>query len=169
MNQETNNLPTVPSLFSLPLGFIPPIINSTVLVSWLNRIFAKELQEGELDFLRPRRILLIRVQDAKLNFCLTLVGDRLVAYNHHQPNDLVIEGTAYDFLLLATRREDPDTLFFNRRLRLGGNTELGLYLKNFLDALEPMEQFEPVFKRLEQVTNLFEQFGKFQAVTRFRS
>ncbi len=170
MNQETNKLnklPTIPRLFSLPLGFIPPAINSTVLVTMLNRIFAKELQEGELDFLRPRRILLIRVQDAKLNFCLTLVGDRLVAYNHRQPYDLVIEGNSYDFLLLATRREDPDTLFFNRRLRLGGSTELGLYLKNFLDALEPMEQFEPLFKRLEQITNLFEQFGKLQATTRF--
>ena len=170
MNQETNNLgklPTIPRLFSLPLGFIPAKIHSNILVTALNRIFAQELQEGELDFLRPRRILLIRVQDAKLDFCLTLVGDRLVAYNHQQSYDLVIEGTAYDFLLLATRREDPDTLFFNRRLRLGGNTELGLYLKNFLDALEPMEQFEPLFKRLEQFTTMFEQFGKLQAMARF--
>ncbi|MEW8013567.1 MAG: SCP2 sterol-binding domain-containing protein [Candidatus Sedimenticola endophacoides] len=47
-----------------------------------------------------------------------------------------MDGTLYDFLLLATRREDADTLFFNRRLRLGGDTELGLYVKNFLDALE---------------------------------
>ena len=167
MNQATNKLPTIPRLFSLPLGIMPPIIHNNILATMLNRIIAKELQEGELDFLRPHRVLLIRVQDANLKFCLTLVGDRLVAYDHHQPYDLVIEGTTYDFLLLATRREDPDTLFFNRRLRLGGNTELGLYLKNFLDALEPMEQFESLFKRLEQATNLFEQFGKFQAITRY--
>ena len=43
---------------------------------------------------------------------------------------------ARDFLLLGLRREDADTLFFNRRLTLGGDTELGLFVKNTLDALE---------------------------------
>jgi predicted lipid carrier protein YhbT len=71
-------------------------------------------------------------------------------------------------LLLATRREDPDTLFFNRRLRLSGNTELGLYVKNFLDSLEPQELLGPLFKRLEQMTSLFEQVGKFQSVAFFK-
>jgi predicted lipid carrier protein YhbT len=37
---------------------------------------------------------------------------------------------------LATRSEDPDTLFFARRLNLEGDTETALYVKNFLDALE---------------------------------
>ena len=78
--------------------------------------------------------------------------------------DLLIEGSAYDFLLLAIRREDPDTLFFNRRLRLGGNTELGLYLKNFLDALEPDQS---LIKHLERLTNIVEHFGKIQAFTHF--
>ena len=39
-------------------------------------------------------------------------------------------------LLLATRREDPDTLFFNRRLNIEGDTETGLHVKNLLDSLE---------------------------------
>jgi hypothetical protein len=38
--------------------------------------------------------------------------------------------------LAATRKEDPDSLFFNRRLSLEGDTELGLVVKNTLDALE---------------------------------
>jgi predicted lipid carrier protein YhbT len=37
---------------------------------------------------------------------------------------------------LAKRQEDPDTLFFNRRLSMEGDTELGLIVKNALDALE---------------------------------
>jgi len=41
-----------------------------------------------------------------------------------------------DFLLLWLHREDADTLFFNRRLTLEGNTEPGLFVKNTLDALE---------------------------------
>jgi len=42
------------------------------------------------------------------------------------------------FLALALRREDPDTLFFSRRLVLEGDTELGLALKNALDALDAL-------------------------------
>jgi predicted lipid carrier protein YhbT len=37
---------------------------------------------------------------------------------------------------LAQRQEDPDTLFFNRRLSMEGDTELGLVVKNAIDALE---------------------------------
>ena len=52
------------------------------------------------------------------------------------PADLTISAGAYDFLQLAQRREDPDTLFFSRRLSMEGDTELGLVVKNALDALE---------------------------------
>ncbi|MBE9561881.1 MAG: SCP2 sterol-binding domain-containing protein, partial [Proteobacteria bacterium] len=120
--------------------------------------FVDILQEGELDFLK-KKILLIKIQDAGLEFRLTMVGDRLIVCNHRSP-DISIEGKLYDFLLLLTRREDPDTLFFNRRLRLGGSTELGLYLKNFLDSLEPEEYLGSFFKYLEKIVQLFEQKGK---------
>jgi len=51
-------------------------------------------------------------------------------------SDVSIRGGLADFLLLATRSEDPDTLFFARRLSLEGDTETGLFVKNQLDALE---------------------------------
>ena len=50
--------------------------------------------------------------------------------------DLTIAASAHDFLLLAKRREDPDTLFFCRRLLMEGDTELGLLIKNALDAID---------------------------------
>jgi O2-independent ubiquinone biosynthesis accessory factor UbiT len=161
------DLPHIPNLLALPFKFMPPMIPNGALVTILNRLFSNALDEGELDFLE-KRVLLIKVQDAKLKFRITLIGNKLVACNHCRKHDLTIEGTAYDFLLLATRREDADTLFFNRRLRLGGDTELGLYVKNFLDALEPEEeQLSSVLKRLEKMTNLFEKWGKIQAKTPF--
>jgi predicted lipid carrier protein YhbT len=50
-------------------------------------------------------------------------------------------------MLLARRQEDPDTLFFSRRLSMEGDTELGLLVKNTLDAIEAplvnLEQFKP--------------------------
>jgi predicted lipid carrier protein YhbT len=32
--------------------------------------------------------------------------------------------------MIAARKQDPDTLFFQRRLVIEGDTELGLYVKN---------------------------------------
>ena len=43
-----------------------------------------------------------------------------------------------EYLKLLRREEDPDTLFFNRRLDIEGDTELGLIVKNMLDSLEPL-------------------------------
>ncbi len=50
--------------------------------------------------------------------------------------DLTIRSTVSGFLALALRREDPDTLFFTRRLVMTGDTELGLVVKNVLDAID---------------------------------
>ena len=37
---------------------------------------------------------------------------------------------------MALQMIDPDTLFFQRKLLVTGNTELGLQVKNFLDELD---------------------------------
>ncbi len=150
--------PLLPRPLALPLGLIPPVAHSTVLATLLNRIFARELAAGELDFLEGR-VMLIRVQDARIDYLLTLRNGALKAAPGNGAHDLSIEGTIYDFLLMATRREDPDTLFFNRRLRLGGNTELGLYVKNFLDSLELEGRLGPFLKLLDGTTSLLGRFA----------
>ncbi len=155
MTTASNHLPPTPTLprpLSLPLSLIPPVAHSTVLVGILNRILRQELADGELDFLEGQ-VMMVRVSDARISYHLTLYDGKLKAASSHQPYDLSIEGTVYDFLLLATRREDADTLFFNRRLRLGGSTELGLYVKNFLDALELEERMGPLLKLLNGTTS----------------
>ena len=50
--------------------------------------------------------------------------------------DLSFSADLSAYLKLITRQEDPDTLFFNRQLAIEGSTELGLVVKNMLDALE---------------------------------
>ncbi len=161
MNTPASNLqpaPTLPRLMALPLALIPPVAHSTVLVSALNRIFARELADGELDFLQGH-VMLIRVSDARISYYITLENGRLRSAAGDATHDLSIEGSIYDFLLLATRREDPDTLFFNRRLRLGGNTELGLFVKNFLDSLELEDRLGPFLKLLEGATTVIGRFA----------
>ncbi|HEY5762263.1 MAG TPA: SCP2 sterol-binding domain-containing protein [Rhodocyclaceae bacterium] len=50
--------------------------------------------------------------------------------------DLSFSADLSAYLKLLARQEDPDTLFFNRQLMIEGNTELGLMVKNMLDAVE---------------------------------
>ena len=50
---------------------------------------------------------------------------------------VLFRANSTELLLLLTQQADPDTLFFQRRLSITGDTELALQLKNYLDTLEP--------------------------------
>jgi predicted lipid carrier protein YhbT len=50
--------------------------------------------------------------------------------------DLSITATLRDYIALGLREEDPDTLFFARRLSIEGDTDLGLTVKNLLDGID---------------------------------
>lgn len=130
--------PTLPALLALPFTLIPGPVHSTILTTALNVLFAGRIQQGgEFEFLRDR-VLAVKVRDAKVEYHFRLAGPAgFVPCQAAQQPDLTISGTIYDFLALATRREDSDTLFFNRRVVMEGDTALGLELKNFLDAMEP--------------------------------
>jgi predicted lipid carrier protein YhbT len=135
MTDSPDKAPLFPRLLSTPLAVIPDRVHSTAVVTILNRVFASALQDGELDYLQDRSVR-IHVRDMQLTFCITLQQGRLVASRVKNMPDLSITGTLHAFLLLAARREDTDTLFFQRRLRMEGDTELGLEVKNFLDGLD---------------------------------
>ena len=61
--------------------------------------------------------------------------------------DLAFRANLSAFLQLAARQEDPDSLFFSRELSIEGDTELGLIVKNMLDAVEwPKLPQIPVFR-----------------------
>ena len=82
------------------------------------------------------RKLRLRVTDAQWAFDFAWRSNRFVASQNKGEADLTISASAYDFVLLARRQEDPDTLFFSRRLAMEGDTELGLLVKNTIDAIE---------------------------------
>ena len=81
------------------------------------------------------KLIRLHVSDAGVTLTLRVTPRGFVPSGAANP-DLTLTATAQDFLALALRREDPDTLFFGRRLLMEGDTELGLLVKNFLDALE---------------------------------
>jgi len=136
MKQTTTTNPSLPRFVSKPFSFLPRILKTRPIQRTVNILFASHIESGELQFLAERDVV-VRIIDADLDFTLRLVEDRLLVGPPVDAADLTIEGTVYTFLQLATRSEDSDTLFFRRQLRMSGDTELGLYVKNFLESVEP--------------------------------
>lgn len=134
-NPSVSSSPKLPKPFSLPLKLLPVTLHSRVLVRILNKIFANDLKDGELDFLEDRSVA-IEVSDMNLSYRLTLSGNKLIENHQQGENDLTVRASLYDFMSMASRQVDPDTLVFQRRLVMEGDTELGLALKNFLDAMD---------------------------------
>ena len=90
------------------------------------------------------------IEDIGIDYRLSFNGEKLVPGKDYESPDLHLKGTLYNYMLLASRREDADTLFFSRRLHMQGDTELGLHVKNFLDGLDMESQRIPAM--LEAIT-----------------
>ena len=105
-----------------------------VLQRSLQIVLAKPIAQGALLALESRR-LGIEVTDLGLRWVISLQQGRMHVGPMQTEAESTVRGTATDLLLLASRREDADTLFFQRRLVLVGDTELGLTVRNLLDQL----------------------------------
>lgn len=133
--KKITTLPNLPSLLSAPFRILPAKQHSQLLTAFLNRILSQQIKEGDLDFLRHQHIR-INVRDINIQYNISFDNGRLIPAPTDNHGDLIIQASLYDFLMLAARKEDPDTLVFQRRLIMQGNTELGLELKNLLDSLD---------------------------------
>ncbi len=126
-----------PPIF-LPIATLTQVsktINNKIIVSLFNQIFSQAIKAGDLDFLEGRWVL-IEILDMGLTFNLGLNNQRLTQTQQNQAFDLTISARSCDFLDLMSKNKDPDTLFFQRKINMQGSTELGLYVKNFLDAFD---------------------------------
>ncbi|EML9431507.1 SCP2 domain-containing protein [Klebsiella pneumoniae] len=123
-----------PSLMSVPVKLAPFALKRQVLEQVLSWQFRQALAEGELEFLEGRW-LSIHVRDIGLLWYTSVIDGRLVV-SQQADADVSFSADASDLLMIAARKQDPDTLFFQRRLVIEGDTELGLYVKNLMDAIE---------------------------------
>ena len=114
------------------LRVLPPSMQKRLLERAMAKVLAAPMADGTLDFMAGRR-LGIEVSDLGLRWVVELQGQQLVVVD--APAEATVRGTATDLLLLAGRLEDADTLFFQRRLVLTGDVELGLTARNLLDRL----------------------------------
>ena len=123
-----------PSLMSVPVKLTPFALKRQVLEQVLSWQFSQALADGELEFL-DGRWLSIHVRDIGLKWYSSVENDKLIVSQNAEA-DVSFSADASDLLMIAARKQDPDTLFFQRRLVIEGDTELGLYVKNLMDAIE---------------------------------
>ena len=132
----------LPEPLARVLGSLPRYPGSVLFVTGLNLVLARHLHPDTLHRLEGRS-LCIHVADAGLRFDYTWRGR---AFRASRPQaaepDLTFRADAWDFHCLLQRKEDPDTLFFSRRLVIEGDTELGLMVKNTLDSID-LSAFQP--------------------------
>ncbi|MES3022931.1 MAG: SCP2 sterol-binding domain-containing protein [Pseudomonadota bacterium] len=114
---------------------LPAFPGSVLFATGLNLVVAPQLPSDVRAALEGRAVR-IWVRDTALRFDVVWRGTRFTALSASGKPDLAIGASARDFVLLAQRREDPDTLFFARRLVMEGDTELGLLVKNTIDAID---------------------------------
>lgn len=122
-------------IFKLPCQVTPKAMQQSVIQAALNHLLAVNIKEGDVDFLTDKW-LQVHITDLDLSWVMSMQHDKIKVQLGQHNADVHFSADLNDLVLIAGRKEDPDTLFFQRRLHISGDTELGLEVKNLLDALE---------------------------------
>lgn len=108
-------------------------IATRVVAAAVNHLMRGQALAARLGDLSGKRIRLqLTEPSVALTFEIGADGVQPASLDPH----VTMSGALADFVALALRREDPDTLFFQRRLVVEGETETGLHLKNLLDGCD---------------------------------
>lgn len=126
----------LPTMMHRLTRYVPGSVQGKMLECSLNRFFHNELKQNELAFMGNKQVV-VAVSDIGLQFGIRLNRNRLQIELNPTQQDLLLKAEFADFIAMISNQVDPDTLFFRRRLHMLGDTELGLYCKNLLDAIGP--------------------------------
>lgn len=115
---------------------LPAAPPQLALVLALNRMLKTGMLPADMSLLAGRYYQ-IDVLDLGMRIRFTATEDKFTtAARKNAAPDLRFAASAADFAKILLRQEDPDTLFFNRRLQIEGDTELGLIVKNLFDSMD---------------------------------
>lgn len=131
----------MPKVLRPSLRLLPFSAQKALLLPALSSVFQEPIEDGDFEFLQDKW-LKISIIDLNLNWWLSFDQDKLVMASMNEmlanniTEDVSFSATGDDLILIAGRKQDPDTLFFQRRLKIEGDTELGLEVKNLIDAID---------------------------------
>jgi predicted lipid carrier protein YhbT len=137
MNQSASLPPSALPPFTRPFSRLAsrlPHPGSAMFAAGLNVVLRRDLPPDVYLQLIGRHVE-IAVSDWGVRFRFGVTPNRFAPLPQQAAIDLSITATARDFALLASGDEDADTLYFDRRVVVEGDTELALLIKNTLDAL----------------------------------
>jgi predicted lipid carrier protein YhbT len=150
-------VPLLPARLAGLVSRLPQWPPSAVLCAGLNLLFLPTL-DTETRRRLAGRVVAIEVSDAGIACRASLTPLGFLPALRGAP-EVTIRACAWDYYRLARRLEDPDTLFFSRRLAIEGDTELGLLVKNALDAIDWTHLPGPLGPALERLRRLAESRG----------
>lgn len=103
----------------------------------LNRLLLHRLPD-DTRLLLSNRAVLVEVTDVGLQLRLQLGQSGFEVASRSAPVALRFAAEAGTYWRLLSGTDDADRLFFERLLVMEGDTEMGLILKNTLDAVGPL-------------------------------
>ncbi|PHR85119.1 MAG: SCP2 domain-containing protein [Colwellia sp.] len=131
----------MPKILRPSLQLLPFTAQKALLLPALTSVFQEPIEDGDFEFLQGKW-LKISIIDLNLHWWLSFDQNKLVMASKSElvasdiNEDVSFSATGDDLILIAGRKQDPDTLFFQRRLKIEGDTELGLEVKNLIDAID---------------------------------
>ncbi|QSX30927.1 ubiquinone anaerobic biosynthesis accessory factor UbiT [Shewanella cyperi] len=140
-----------PGILKRPLGHVPFVLKANLIRPVLEYLFRDHARGGELDFLQDHWVG-ISVLDLGLEFDVSFQGQWRV--RPRGETSVRFSAASPELLLIAAAKEDPDTLFFQRKLAIEGDTELGLEVKNLLLGVEFDSLPGPVRLALDKLATL---------------
>ena len=118
---------------------MPKTLNCIATEKLINKAFAEQISEGDFDFLQDR-FLQIEILDANLYVGLSYSRNKIICVHFSDQStqsDVTLSIDTKNAIKLVQQEIDPDTLFFQRKLKINGDTELAHHVKNTIDTLDP--------------------------------
>jgi predicted lipid carrier protein YhbT len=129
------------SLLSIAHRIMPTKVENYFVLHQVKRLSQPFMDDGEIDFL-DNKIVEVELRDLSAKWYFTKIGQELMMLNLEKAQaispepDVLFSASVDALVLMASQKVDPDTLFFNRKLKITGDTELGLEIKNLFDQFD---------------------------------
>jgi O2-independent ubiquinone biosynthesis accessory factor UbiT len=127
--------PRLPRTVQKVVSRLPRYPASRAFTTLLNLTLRRKFPSDVLEALEGH-CFVIEAEDAGVQLMFTIRRQRFVPTHTATEPTLRFRASTWDYITLAAREADPDTLFFNRRLSIEGDTETALLVKNTMDTID---------------------------------
>lgn len=135
-----------PTIIKKSHRLLPKFIQGEIVMLLIHRLSHEFYEDGDLDFMDDK-VARVSCPDIDLNWFFTKKPGAPICFLdqcNEEKVDVIFSGDLSSFVLMASQSVDPDTLFFNRSLKIERDTELGLEIKNLIDQFDLQDLPSPL-------------------------